>query len=48
MDRLGAPGKLVHMDRLAVQGMCASPALGEMAPPPTSVSVCPFIGKGCR
>jgi glycine/D-amino acid oxidase-like deaminating enzyme len=49
LDRLGAPGHLVHMDRAAVQAVCASPAFGEGVFMPSAATVQPaLLARGLR
>jgi len=49
MDRLGAPGQLVHVDRPAVQAICASPAFGEGLFMPSAATVQPaLLARGLR
>jgi glycine/D-amino acid oxidase-like deaminating enzyme len=49
MDRLGAPGQLEHMDRGAVQAVCASPAFGEGLFMPSAATVQPArLARGLR
>ncbi|MEO8638607.1 MAG: FAD-binding oxidoreductase [Chloroflexota bacterium] len=49
MDRLGAPGQLVHVDRQAVQEICASPAFGEGLFMPSAATVQPaLLARGLR
>jgi glycine/D-amino acid oxidase-like deaminating enzyme len=49
MDRLGAPGQLVPLDRAAVQAMCASPAFGDGLFMPSAATVQPaLLARGLR
>ena len=49
MDRLGAPGQLIHRDRGAVQETCASPAFGEGLFMPSAATVQPaLLARGLR
>ena len=49
MDRLGAPGQLVPIDRQAVQAICASPAFGEGLFMPSAATVQPaLLARGLR
>ena len=49
MDQLGAPGQLVHMDRAAVQEVCASPVFGEGLFMPAAATVQPaLLARGLR
>jgi glycine/D-amino acid oxidase-like deaminating enzyme len=47
--RLGAPGQLLHLDRSAVQKVCASPAFGEGLLMPSAATVQPaLLARGLR
>jgi len=49
MDRLGAPGQLVPIDRQAVQAICASPAFGDGLFMPSAATVQPaLLARGLR
>jgi len=49
LDRLGAPGELVHVDRDGVQARCASPAFGEGVFMPSAATVQPaLLARGLR
>lgn len=49
LERLGAPGQLVHLDRAAVQGVCASPAFGEGLLMPSAATIQPaLLARGLR
>ena len=49
LERFGAPGQLVHMDRAAVQSICASPAFGEGVFMPSAATVQPaLLARGLR
>lgn len=49
LERLGAAGRLVHMDRDAVQRVCASPAFGEGVMMPSAATVQPaLLARGLR
>jgi glycine/D-amino acid oxidase-like deaminating enzyme len=49
LERLGAPGHLRHVDRQAVQGMCASPSFGEGLFMPSAATVQPaLLARGLR
>lgn len=49
LDRLGAPGELVHLDRGAVQQVCASPAFGEGVFMPSAATIQPaLLARGLR
>ena len=49
MDRLGAPGQLVPIDRKAVQEICASPAFGDGLFMPSAATVQPaMLARGLR
>jgi glycine/D-amino acid oxidase-like deaminating enzyme len=49
MDRLGGPGQLEHMDRTAVQAVCASPAFGEGLFMPSAATIQPArLARGLR
>ena len=49
MDRLGAPGQLVPIDRQAVQAVCASPAFGDGLFMPSAATVQPaLLARGLR
>ena len=49
VDRLGAPGQLVHMDRPAVHAVCASPAFGEGLLMPRAATIQPArLARGLR
>jgi glycine/D-amino acid oxidase-like deaminating enzyme len=49
MDRLGGPGQLEHMDRAAVQAVCASPAFGEGLFMPSAATIQPArLARGLR
>jgi len=49
LERLGAPGQLVHLDRGAVRAICASPAFGEGVMMPSAATVQPaMLVRGLR
>ncbi len=49
LERLGAPGQLVHLDRDAVQQRCASPAFGNGVFMPSAATVQPaLLARGLR
>jgi glycine/D-amino acid oxidase-like deaminating enzyme len=49
LERLGAPGQLVVLDRGAVQEICASPAFGEGVLMPSAATVQPaLLARGLR
>jgi glycine/D-amino acid oxidase-like deaminating enzyme len=49
LERLGAPGQLVHVDREAVQQRCASPAFGNGVFMPSAATVQPaLLARGLR
>lgn len=49
LERLGAPGQLVHLDRDAVQQRCASPAFGNGVLMPSAATVQPaLLARGLR
>lgn len=49
LARLGAPGQLQHLDRAAVQAICASPAFGEGVLMPSAATVQPaLLARGLR
>ncbi|MGZ6256766.1 MAG: NAD(P)/FAD-dependent oxidoreductase [Candidatus Limnocylindria bacterium] len=49
LERLGARGQLRHLDRQAVQRMCASPAFGEGLFMPSAATVQPaLLARGLR
>jgi len=49
LERLGAPGQLLHLDRAAVQAVCASPAFGEGLAMPSAATVQPaLLARGLR
>ena len=49
LERLGASGQLVHLDRQAVQAICASPAFGEGLMMPSAATVQPaLLARGLR
>jgi glycine/D-amino acid oxidase-like deaminating enzyme len=49
LERLGAPGQLVHLDREGVQRRCASPAFGNGVFMPSAATVQPaLLARGLR
>jgi glycine/D-amino acid oxidase-like deaminating enzyme len=49
LQRLGAPGQLLHLDGQAVQRICASPAFGEGLFMPSAATVQPaLLARGLR
>ena len=49
LERLGAPGQLLHLDRAAVQAVCASPAFGEGLLMPSAATIQPaLLARGLR
>jgi glycine/D-amino acid oxidase-like deaminating enzyme len=49
LERLGAPGQLVHLDGAAVQQICASPSFGEGLFMPSAATVQPaLLARGLR
>jgi len=49
LERLGAPGQLVHVDAAAVQAVCASPTFGEGVFMPSAATVQPaLLARGLR
>lgn len=49
LERLGAPGQLLHVDRAGVQAVCASPAFGEGLAMPSAATVQPaLLARGLR
>ncbi|MEP6807145.1 MAG: FAD-binding oxidoreductase [Chloroflexota bacterium] len=49
LERLKAPGQLLHLDRAAVQRVCASPAFGEGVLMPSAATVQPaLLARGLR
>jgi glycine/D-amino acid oxidase-like deaminating enzyme len=49
LEKLGAPGQLVHLDHRAVQEICASPAFGEGVMMPSAATVQPaLLARGLR